>query len=74
MPFIKINPIYPQNKGDHCNSPEHNPPTHIYLEPGEYDYVCPVCGHKQRVYQAGVILDNSNQQDTSFNPTADTKC
>lgn len=28
-----------------CLSPEHNPPTHMYLEPGEYEYTCPSCGH-----------------------------
>jgi len=27
-----------------CISPEHNPPTNIVLEPGKYEYECPVCG------------------------------
>ena len=27
-----------------CLHPEHNPPTHIHLEPGVYEYVCPACG------------------------------
>lgn len=29
-----------------CLSPEHNPPSRIYLEAGSYEYVCPSCGHK----------------------------
>ena len=29
-----------------CMSPEHNPPMHIVLEPGTYEYVCPACGQK----------------------------
>ena len=27
-----------------CRHPEHNPPMHIHLEPGVYEYVCPACG------------------------------
>ena len=27
-----------------CRHPEHNPPMHIHLEPGTYEYVCPGCG------------------------------
>jgi hypothetical protein len=29
-----------------CIHPEHNPPTHIVLEPGLYEYECPGCGRK----------------------------
>lgn len=29
-----------------CLSPEHNPPNNIVLEPGEYEYICPACGHR----------------------------
>jgi hypothetical protein len=29
-----------------CASPEHNPPSHIYLEAGHYEYECPACGQK----------------------------
>ncbi len=32
---------------DVCRSSEHNPPQHIVLEPGTYEYVCPACGHRQ---------------------------
>jgi hypothetical protein len=27
-----------------CFHPEHNPPMHIYLEAGTYEYICPSCG------------------------------
>ena len=27
-----------------CLSPEHNPPMHIVLAPGVYEYECPSCG------------------------------
>jgi hypothetical protein len=29
-----------------CLSPSHNPPSHIVLEPGDYEYVCPSCGQR----------------------------
>lgn len=41
MPLIKI--LEPEKV---CNNPEHNPPMHIYLEPGTYEYTCPGCGKK----------------------------
>ncbi len=30
-----------------CQSPEHNPPNMIVLEPGVYEHTCPACGAKQ---------------------------
>lgn len=30
-----------------CLDPAHKPPTHLYLEPGEYEWTCPSCGTKQ---------------------------
>jgi|GEM_PF-4764016 len=27
-----------------CNHPEHNPPSHMVYQPGEYEWVCPGCG------------------------------
>lgn len=30
-----------------CQHPEHEPPMHIALEPGTYEYECPSCGHKK---------------------------
>ncbi len=32
------------NKGE-CTSIEHNPPSHMYLEGGTYEYTCPQCGN-----------------------------
>ena len=29
-----------------CNDPNHDPPPHIVLENGTYEYECPSCGHK----------------------------
>ena len=29
-----------------CQSPEHNPPSHIVLEPGTWEHTCPACGKK----------------------------
>ena len=31
-------------KTGRCFSPEHNPPGHIVLSPGVYEYECPSCG------------------------------
>lgn len=30
-----------------CRSPEHDPPRMIVLEPGTYEYTCPLCGKVQ---------------------------
>ena len=30
-----------------CTDPRHDPPKHIYLGPGVYEYVCPSCGHRR---------------------------
>ena len=30
-----------------CLSPRHNPPTHICLPPGKYEWVCEDCGTVQ---------------------------
>lgn len=27
-----------------CMHPEHNPPSHMVFEPGEYEWECPGCG------------------------------
>ena len=36
-----------RDASNYCKSEEHNPPSHIVLEPGTYEYECPRCGHKQ---------------------------
>jgi len=28
-----------------CNASDHNPPSHVILEPGQYEYTCSSCGH-----------------------------
>lgn len=38
-----------------CLSPEHNPPMHIYLEAGTYEYTCPACG-KKVVFEVPTII------------------
>lgn len=48
MPFVK----YEQPNNSHikiCNSPEHNPPGMIVLEPGTHTYECPNCGRLQTI-------------------------
>lgn len=40
MPLEKIAEAVPP-----CFSPEHNPPSHIVLEPGTYRHTCPSCGY-----------------------------
>jgi len=47
MPFKKING--PGWDVKTCNSPEHNPPMHIVLQPGTYEWTCPVCGNVQTI-------------------------
>lgn len=37
--FKKIEDVEPP-----CLCPEHNPPMHIVLAPGKYEYTCPSCG------------------------------
>lgn len=29
-----------------CFSPDHEPPSHIVLEPGTYEHTCDACGEK----------------------------
>ena len=42
MPTIKIKEYKP------CLSSEHNPPSHMVFQPGEYEHECPSCHKKQR--------------------------
>lgn len=41
LPLRKIKSLEP------CLDQSHKPPTHLYLEPGEYEWTCPSCGAKQ---------------------------
>lgn len=45
MPTVKIKDF---DKEQVCQHPEHNPPTMMVFEPGEYEHTCPNCGKKQR--------------------------
>jgi len=31
-----------------CMHPEHEPPKHIVLSPGQYEHTCPACGKVSR--------------------------
>lgn len=31
-----------------CSNPEHNPPSHIVLDPGIYEHTCPSCGKTEQ--------------------------
>ena len=33
-----------------CRHPGHNVPANLALEPGEYEWTCPACGHVVRFY------------------------
>lgn len=46
MPFIRKLPekTAEEEKMDKCFHPEHNPPMHIVLQPGEHTWKCPSCG------------------------------
>jgi Zn finger protein HypA/HybF involved in hydrogenase expression len=53
MPFIKIERRFDQVN---CTSKDHDPPTHEYLEPGQYTWQCPHCGHRQTFTVRGVKM------------------
>jgi rubrerythrin len=53
MPFKKIEDTS-ENKA--CRNPEHDPPKHISLKPGTYEWTCPVCGKSTRVKIAPATL------------------
>jgi hypothetical protein len=46
MPFINVKK-FGWDKPKHCTHPEHNPPSHIVLEPGIYTWKCPRCCKEQ---------------------------
>lgn len=38
--------FFPLQKSKVCRDPEHKPPTHLYIPPGQgYRHVCPSCGN-----------------------------
>ena len=40
-----------------CRSPEHYPPTHLYLDPGKYEHACPACG-KKTIFTVPIVSFN----------------
>lgn len=46
MPFTTFEPFDDNHKYifEPCKSSEHNPPSHMFLEPGTYVWTCPSCG------------------------------
>jgi hypothetical protein len=46
MPFKKIEDV---SEDEICRNPEHNPPMHISLKPGTYEWTCPACGKSTKV-------------------------
>jgi hypothetical protein len=59
MPLKKIEPlpdtIYRATARRPCISPEHNPPSHMVMEPGEYEWTCPACGDVMPFTVQGVV-------------------
>jgi hypothetical protein len=49
MPFKKIDEGENFWNLKRCIHPEHNPPHHILLPPGLYEYTCPGCGYTQPI-------------------------
>ena len=43
MPLRKIEDNQCDKYKELCQHPEHNPPSHMVLEPGTYEYTCPAC-------------------------------
>lgn len=38
-----------------CTGGEHNPPTHLWIPPGQqYRHICPACGHETILRNYGV--------------------
>ena len=63
MPFRRIGDLPPdepkiwKSERKQCFHPEHDPPKHISLRPGIYEYECPGCGEKKFVTIRGGTFD-----------------
>lgn len=57
--YEPIDPIDPNKYTDKkhpCLNPEHNPPTHLYIPPGQtYEHICPGCGKKTTMHGSPII-------------------
>lgn len=49
MPFKRLIDTLRSERAQRCRSPQHYPPSLIYLPPGIYEYECPDCGASQIV-------------------------
>lgn len=66
MPFSKFEPFdvgwgkqekdNPWVRKTPCQHPEHNPPSHMVLSPGEYTWKCPSCGEEQSFHVPLITL------------------
>lgn len=53
---LEDDPFYINQK---CNSPSHNPPTHISIPQGKiYRHVCPKCGEEVILRSSPISLNN----------------
>jgi hypothetical protein len=47
-----------------CASPEHNPPMHLYIPPGEsYTHVCPACGKETVLKSPNITFSDEDYED-----------
>jgi len=46
MSLRKLNDEKTWKLAEQCISTEHNPPSHVCLESGTYEWTYPACGHK----------------------------
>ena len=62
MPFKKIDDINDRSivGSFSCQHLEHNPPGHVSLKPGVYEYKCPGCGEKRIVVEGSVHLSGGS--------------
>lgn len=56
MPLKKIADLPEFAKYEPCQHPEHNPPSHVHLKPGVYEYECPGCHRKTTFRVEGKYL------------------
>jgi len=64
MPFRKISDFNPPLPP--CSHPEHNPPSHIVLPPGEWEYECPGCGSKVKISSPSIRWTASSEDPLPY--------
>lgn len=59
-----IDKIMKEIENKQCMSPEHNPPTHLYIPPGEsYTHVCPACGKETVLRSPNITFSDEDYED-----------